>query len=313
MSRALRPNRVVIFADPPDWHSRCLGEALQARGIDFECLPLRRVTVTVGCDEPAIRVPGFGSSLPAAALVKTVSKGSFEQVTRRLTILHTLEDQGVVVFNRVRSIERCVDKSWTSLLLQAAGLPMPPSWTVETQEEAAEIVAAETAQGHELVFKPLFGAQGRGLLRLDGKTPIPSPEDVNGVYYLQRYIDLGEGQWRDFRVFVIGGRAVTAMSRRGVSWITNAGQGASCETARVSDEMMELAEAAACAIGVDYAGVDIMADRQGCLYLLEVNSMPAWKGLQGVTSIDIADEIVKALLSRLSASSSHTIAAHKTS
>ena len=43
---------------------------------------------------------------------------------------------------------------------------------------------------------------------------------------------------------------------------------------------------------IDYCGVDIIRDRHGNLYVLEVNSIPAWKGLQGVVDVDIAQALV---------------------
>src|SRR5262249_57972294 len=91
--------------------------------------------------------------------------------------------------------------------LRVAGSPPPPAWTVQSPEAAAKIVAAEAALGHELVLKPLFGAQGRGLLRLSDPALLPAPETVAGIYYLQRFIAPAESTYRDCRVLVSAGRA----------------------------------------------------------------------------------------------------------
>jgi glutathione synthase/RimK-type ligase-like ATP-grasp enzyme len=81
------------------------------------------------------------------------------------------------------------------------------------------------------------------------------------------------------------------MMRRGASWITNVARGGTCEAVRCDGRLAELAVAATRAVAADYAGVDLIEDESGQLVVLEVNSMPAWKGLQGVAEIDIADAI----------------------
>ena len=63
------------------------------------------------------------------------------------------------------------------------------------------------------------------------------------------------------------------------------------------DEMRQLALGAVSTIGADYAGVDLIRDQGGRLMVLEINSNPAWKGLQSVTSVDIADTIAADFLS----------------
>ena len=123
-------------------------------------------------------MPGFGRELPDAVLVRGIAGGSFEQVTKRLGVLHALRELGVPVYNDARAIERSVDKSMTSLLLHAARVPTPPTWATESQAEAQRIVMRESAAGHALVLKPLFGSQGKGLQRVglvDGvHQPLPA-------------------------------------------------------------------------------------------------------------------------------------------
>ena len=77
-----------------------------------------------------------------------------------------LQRLGVPVFNDAPSIERTVDKAMSTFLFYHAGIPTPPTWVVQSAAEAAALVATETAAGFEVVLKPLFGAQGRGLMRL---------------------------------------------------------------------------------------------------------------------------------------------------
>jgi len=280
--------RVVIFVDRPDWHTRRLLRAFAARGV--EAMPIALSACGFATDGKGIVLPDLAGALPDLAFVRTVASGSFEQVTHRLGILHALAVMGVPVVNEARAIERCVDKSTTSAILHRAGLPTPPTWSTESRVEADAILARETEGGHALVLKPLFGSQGRGLKRLERGDPLPAADTVAGVYYFQRLVQRRDGAWQDWRVFVVGGRAVAAMIRHGKDWITNVRQGARCETAPVDGEPARLAVAAAQAVGARYAGVDLVAAGNG-FQVLEVNSMPAWHGLQGVSSVDIAQAL----------------------
>ena len=124
-----------------------------------------------------LALPVLGSQLPDAVHVRTMSAGSFEAITKRLGVLHALAKLGVVVWNDARAIERCVDKSMTSFLLARAGVPTPPTWTMESAEAARALVESEAPRG-PLVLKPLFGAQGKGLRLIRRPEDLPGPEGV---------------------------------------------------------------------------------------------------------------------------------------
>jgi RimK family alpha-L-glutamate ligase len=248
-----------------------------------------------------LAIDGFGAVLPDAIVVRSMSGGSFEAVTLRLGILHAARDLGVIVWNDGRTIERCVDKSMTSFLLARAAIATPPTWVVESRAAAVAIVAREAADG-PLVLKPLFGSQGRGLQLIRTPEDLPEPARVNGVYYLQRFVGVERDGFRDFRVLVSRGRVVAAMARHSTDWITNVKRGGRPVAVVANEEMRELALRAAAAVGAAFAGVDIVYEADGRPTVLEVNSMPAWSGLQKVTPFDIAaalaGDIVAALAER---------------
>ena len=227
--------------------------------------------------------------------MRTMSAGSFEAVTKRLGVLHALSACGVAVWNDARAIERCVDKSMTSFLLTRAGLPTPPTWTMESAEAARALVERE-APGGPLVLKPLFGAQGKGLRLIRRPEDLPAPEVVAGVYYLQRFQPLGTEEFRDYRLFVLRGRVVAAMMRSASTWITNVKQGGQPVAVEPDPGMERLAVAAAEAVGAAIAGVDVLVGGDGAPTVLEVNSMPAWSGLQRVSACSVAEAIALDLM-----------------
>ena len=294
--------RIAIFADETGWHTRQLQAALRARGASGRCVDLADCHVDTTQAWHGLMIPGFGRGLPDAALVRGIAGGSFEQVTKRLGVLHALRELGVPVYNDARAIERSVDKSMTSLLLHAAGIATPPTWATESLAEARRIAVREGAAGHALVLKPLFGSQGKGLQLVGdvGGVHHPVPElgsDYGSLAYLQRFVPALSEPGFDWRVLVVGGRALTAMRRVGAGWIHNVAQGARCEPAPLDDALMALAERAAAALEMDYAGVDMIPSAGGPP-VLEVNGVAAWQGLQRVTDFNIARAIVDDLLDR---------------
>lgn len=293
------PARIAIVTEEPGWHGAELRRALLPGCIEPRFLSLRACRLDLRGTGPSVVLPGFADGLPDGVMVRDVPGGTLEQVVLRLDVLHAMRELGVRIYNDARVIERTVDKGLTSFLLHRAGLPSPPTCVTEVPEEAGAFLASETASGNEVVTKPLFGSLGRGLRRLSTDTALP--EAAGGVWYLQRYIETaapGEG-WQDFRVLVVGATAVTAMVRHGASWVSNVAQGARCEPLAGDRELERLAVAAAAAVGADYAGVDLIRDRSGGLHVLEVNGIPAWRGLQGTTPIDLANVVAVDFLSRI--------------
>jgi tetrahydromethanopterin:alpha-L-glutamate ligase len=289
---------VALVVDRVDWHARELSKPLVARGA--RCVPMRLSACGFATDSASgLSLDGFGDRLPDAVVVRTMSGGSFEAVTLRLGILHALRELGVLVWNDARAIERCVDKSTTSFLLARADIATPPTWAVESRETAREIVGRE-ARDAPLVLKPLFGSQGRGLRLIRAPDDLPAAGEVAGVYYLQRYVAVAQdGLFRDFRVLVSQGRVVAAMVRHAASWITNVKRGGRPMAGVVDREIKDLAIRAAAAVGAEFAGVDVIHGADGRPTVLEVNSMPAWAGLQKVTPTRIASVLAADLMAAL--------------
>ena len=286
---------IVLFGDGRDWHGKSLLRAFKKRGLTPLLVPLDACGFS---SETAtgLAIPGLGDRLPEGAFVRFVPGGTFEEVTLYLGVLHALRELGVVVWNDARAIERCVDKSTTTFFLQREGLPTPRTFACVDPFDAASIAARLLGDGKKLVQKPLFGAQGKGLRLIATLSDLAPPDEVNGVYYLQEFVPPAQAHHQDWRIFVCQGEVVASMIRHGASWITNIKQGARAKAAIASQELTDLAVRSASCVGADYAGVDIIQAQDGGFLVLEVNSMPAWNGLQAVSRLNIADHLVGAFL-----------------
>lgn len=278
--------RLALFVDEGngDWHSRRLALALEALGAEVVTTTLKRCAFDTRSPTGMV-IPSFEGTLPDGAFVRSISHGSLEQITLRLGFLHALQDSGIRVWNRPRAIERCVDKSTATFLIHKAGLPTPETIAVEGEAAAR---ARFGSLARPVVIKPLFGAQGVGISKISDADALPPGGDLGEVYYMQSFVPPRGPDFEDWRVFVSAGRVLAAMTRRAKTWITNVAQGASPGPHAPCPEMETLALKAVAAVGADYAGVDVIRRPDGGFAVLEVNSNPAWRGLQSVTSVDIA-------------------------
>lgn len=282
-----------------EWHARRIVRGLEARGARVTVSSLPHCAFDTGLAS-GIDIPGFKGQLPDGVFVRSISAGTLEQITFRLGLLHALRESGVRVWNDARAIERCVDKSQTTFLLHKAGIATPRTRVCETRAHAADYTEG---LARPLVLKPLFGSQGKGIGKVTSQAELPAAEAVDSVYYMQDFVAPGDDVFEDWRVLATRHRVIAAMSRRGTSWVTNIHQGATARAHAPDAAMAAISMAAMRAIDADYAGIDLIRTASGQLQVLEVNSNPAWRGLQGVADVNIADAIAEDFL--------NTVLAHR--
>src|SRR5205823_14974537 len=142
-----------------------------------------------------------------------------EQVVFRMDALHRLAAAGVPVLNPPRAVEAAVDKYLTLALLAAAGLPVPTTWRGES---ASEALTAFAELGGDVVLKPLFGSEGRGLTRLNDEAlalrAFKMLAQLGAVLYVQEFVP-HEGF--DIRLFLIGERVLAIRRHNQLDWRTN--------------------------------------------------------------------------------------------
>jgi RimK family alpha-L-glutamate ligase len=296
-AKGARQPKIAIAIDLYDWHARDLSAAFARAGA--MSVPIRLAQCGFDTNRSGgLVIPGFGADLPDAVFVRAIGSGTFESVTLRLGVLHSLAALGVKVVNSARAVEVCVDKAATSFALARCGLPTPATWTIQSEQAARAIVRREASRG-PLVLKPLFGAQGFGLKLIRREDDLPAFEEAEGVYYLQRFVAVERNGFRDIRLFVSHGEVIGAMTRNADQWITNVKLGARPEWFVPDAELIDLGLRAAEAAGAEFAGVDIIRDARDAPQVLEVNSMPGWRGLQKVAPFSIGDRLAQDLLARI--------------
>jgi ribosomal protein S6--L-glutamate ligase len=269
------------------WHVQDLHRAAKVRGHLSVTVDFRRVqaAVAVGADELA----DFN-----AIVVRTMPPGSLEQVVFRMDVLQRLRSRGAIVLNPPAAVETCVDKYLATARLEAAGIRVPPTIVCQHADAALE---AFRVLGGDVVLKPLFGSEGRGMVRVSDPEmawrTLRTLERTQCVLYLQQFIP--HPGW-DLRIFVLDGRVLAAMRRwANGDWRTNVAQGGRAEPVRLDAEEERLALSAAEAVGAAAAGVDLLPGQDGAWYVLEVNAVPGWRTLAPVAGVDVAAALIEYL------------------
>jgi ribosomal protein S6--L-glutamate ligase/tetrahydromethanopterin:alpha-L-glutamate ligase len=286
----------ILSSDIEEWHVLRLSEELEKREHEVYVFPITNLVSRIAL-EPKISIKEYPVGDYDAIIVRRVPGGSVEQVFYRMDTLHMLEEYGVHIFNSPDSIEKSVNKFYTSAILDKHGLRSPRTIVTENFREA---IRGFRELGEDVIVKPIFGSLGSGMTRVSDPEiayrVFRSLESISSVFYLQEYIPHNN---TDIRIFVIGGEVVSAMKRAGKSWKTNISSGGKPMPYTPSEEEKEFSIKASEILGLDYTGVDLLPSENGELYTLEVNSTPGWEGLQKVTNKNISEEIINYIISKL--------------
>src|SRR5262245_47005858 len=277
--------RCAVLAANDSWYARDLARAAAADH-EIVALPFCQISAAVTGSKSIVTTAGRDLGDFDALIVRTMPPGSLEQVVFRMDCLARYEAAGGIVINPARAIEAAVDKFLTTAKLQAAGLLTPRTICCQTAEEA--MVAFEQL-GRDIVLKPLFGSEGRGIRRLTDENlalrAFKMLTQLGAVLYLQEFI---EHEGHDIRLLVIGDRILGMRRQNKLDWRTNISRGATAEAFTPDDSLIEIARRAAAAVHAPLAGVDLLPGNDGRLYVIEVNAVPGWKGLAKALNLDVA-------------------------
>ena len=263
--------------------------AAQARGHEVQVIDTLRCYMNIASHKPSIHYKGHRLE-PFDAVIPRIGASITFYGT---AVLRQCEMMGMFSVNQSIAISRSRDKLRSLQLLARKGIGLPVTGFAHSPGDTQDLV--RMMGGSPLVIKLLEGAQGMGVVLAETPQAAESVIDafagLKANILVQEFIK--EADCSDIRCFVIGGKVVAAMKRQAKpgEFRSNLHQGGSSEAVKITPEERMIAVRAVKIMGLNVAGVDMMRSNHGPL-VLEVNSSPGLKGIEAISGVDVAEQII---------------------
>ena len=284
--------KVLILTDKKGWHFQQLKKSLTKNNISTESINISKLLITTDSKNTKILREDNSEVNVSDVIVRYIPGGSLEEIVTYLNILRVFKNQGVNVINTAENIEKTVDKSLTSIILKNNNILTPRTWIIRGKNKAIKLTQ-ELLKNYILIYKPLFGSQGDNIRKISKVSDIKNINNSSNIYYLQEFISIKPNH--DYRVLIIKNKNKQfsySMARYGNSFVNNFSKGGKCVPIPFDKEIINTAFKSAEALDMPFCGVDLIK-KDNLVYVIEVNSIPAWKGIQSTTNDTVSDKIVE--------------------
>jgi ribosomal protein S6--L-glutamate ligase len=280
----------VLSRNAKLYSTRRLVEAAEQRGHEVVVLDHSKCVLAMEKSNPMVYhrgepVIGVDAIIPRIGASVTFYGAAVVRQFEQMKVFSSVESQALV---------RSRDKLRSLQLLAKAGLGMPKTAFASSPRDIDQVI--NLVGGAPVVIKLLEGTQGIGVILAEthqsAKSVIEAFLDINTNILVQEFIKEAKGA--DIRAFVVDGKVVGAMLRKGVDgeFRSNLHRGGKAQLIELSKEEIVTAIKAAKKLGLAIAGVDMLQSERGPL-VMEVNSSPGLEGIEGATGVDIAGKIIE--------------------
>ena len=298
-----RSSCIGVLGNASGWYVRDLERAanelnvqthrnIEVRPLTFETLSVQsldalHVRSAPARDEDAV----MDVQALDALFVRTMPLGSLEQVIFRMNALHVAQATGTRVLNPPRCLEICIDKWLTIQKARMEGLLTPRTICCQTRDESLH---AWHVLGQDCIVKPIFGGEGRGIVRVQDYDMawrvFSTLEQLRSVIYVQEFVG---NNGTDLRLLVLGDELYCVRRDGGGNWKANVSQGGTAKRIEPTFEQADIAYRAARMVGGWMVGVDVIEDNDGRNVLIEVNAVPGWRATAAAVGVDIAKRMLE--------------------
>ena len=280
---------VVLSRNSKLYSTSRLTEAIEEAGHETTVLDHLKCDIVSEEDNPCIyyrgtKVEGVDAVIPRIGASVTFYGSAVVRQFEMMKVFTAVESQALV---------RSRDKLRSLQIMARAGVGMPKTVFTNYSTEVRKII--ESVGGPPLIVKLLEGTQGVGVVLAPtfkaAESIIQAFHSMKARVIVQEFIDEAKGE--DIRAFVVDGKVVGAMKRKGVEgeFRSNIHRGGSGELIKLKKEERKAALIATKAMGLSVAGVDMLQSNRGPL-VLEVNSSPGLEGIESATGKNIAGRII---------------------
>jgi len=282
----------ILSRDSSLYSTKRLIQAAKQRGHQVEIIDVLKCYMNITTKRPTIHykereLKGFDAIIPRIG----------PSVTHYGTaVLRQFESAGIYTINSSQAINRSRDKLRAHQILAKKGIAMPISSYAHSTQMTDDLI--RICGGSPLVVKLLAGTQGKGVILAEtdkvARSVIDAFRALNAHFLVQEFIKEASGS--DIRCFVVGEKVIAAMLRKSNvgDFRANLHSGGIGLPIKITNSERVMALNAAKAMGLKMAGVDIVRSYRGPK-LLEINSSPGLEGIEAVSKVDVAKEIIKYL------------------
>ncbi len=295
--------RLLALGPEEGWHADQLKSAAARLGRQLVFSPYESLRSTIK-DGPATTTCEAGDLCDFDAVIcRTMPAGTLEQITFRLATLHAAQAQGVRIINPPRTLELAIDKFATLAIVASLGYRIPDTTVVQSRKDA---LSAFDSFGGDVVVKPIFGGEGRGVMRIHDRQlawyTFSTLEQLGAVLYVQKFVPPGG---RDTRMLVIGDSVIGVRRVNPNDFRTNVAGGATGTPVVLSPAMVAAARRIAAEMSLVIGSVDVIdtlprqsptSDHEIDGVVVEVNGVPGWKGAQCCLDIDLAETMIRCVI-----------------
>ena len=289
--------KIAILSRSPQCYSTSrLKEAAIKAGHKAIVLDTMKFGLFVDTKNPELTYKGKDLSHYDAVIPRIGASISFYGTA----VVRQFEQMGVFCINSSNAINVSRDKLRSMQILSRHDIGIANSAFVRVRSDV--LPAIEKVGGSPVIIKLIEGTQGVGVILADtpkvAETIVETLQSTKQNVLIQKFV--AESKGKDIRAFVVGDRVIAAMRRRaqGQEFRSNVHRGGATELVTLDAEYQRTAVRAAQIMGLRVAGVDMLEGNDGPV-IMEVNSSPGLEGIEGVTGIDIAGEIINHLVEHI--------------
>ena len=285
----------LILTEKEGWHFQQLKNSLEKNKHNVTSACLTDISLSIENSRSNIIINNNLLDEIDNVIVRFVPGGTLEEIVFYLNILKIFQSMNIKVINTAFSIECTVDKLYTSHLLNKNGIPTPMTHIIRGYDKAKEFINKNNSL-NGVVYKPLFGSQGDNIKLIKNSSDLDKLDNASNVYYFQQYLENAINH--DYRVLIINNKKKLKyfyMTRYGNTFVNNISKGGSCMKEDIDASIINLAIESSKLFDINFCGVDIMQYKNK-YYVIEINSIPAWKGLQNIEEEIISEYFVNLLL-----------------
>lgn len=281
----------ILSRNPTLYSTRRLKEACEKRAHAVTVVDYLRCYVDITARSPKVMYVE-GALETFDAIIPRIASGN--EAGYGAAIVRQFEMMGTYCVNASQAVVRSGDKLRSMQLLSRKNVDLPKTGFAHATLDKDALI--DLVGGPPLVIKLLQGSQGAGVVlaptRKAAEAVISAFQQLNANFLLQEFIAEADGH--DIRAFVVGNRVVAAMERTAPpgDFRSNLHRGGTARGIELSRKEVSVALAAAKAMNLNVAGVDLIRAKRGPL-VLEVNSSPGLEGIETATGVDVADEIIR--------------------